>query len=44
MDVNTALFPPDITPIILAAHKNNYEILKLLLDRGAAIPVPHDIR
>ena len=28
----------------MAAHKNNYEILRLLLDRGAAIPLPHDPR
>uniref|UniRef100_A0A1B0BHH4 Transient receptor ion channel domain-containing protein n=1 Tax=Glossina palpalis gambiensis TaxID=67801 RepID=A0A1B0BHH4_9MUSC len=44
VDINTATFPPDITPLILAAHKNNYEILKILLDRGAAVPVPHDIK
>ncbi|XP_029663485.1 transient receptor potential protein isoform X2 [Formica exsecta] len=37
-------FTPDITPLILAAHKNNYEILKLLLDRGATLPIPHDAR
>ena len=28
----------------MAAHRNNYEILKLLLDRGAALPMPHDVR
>ncbi|XP_030388495.1 transient-receptor-potential-like protein [Scaptodrosophila lebanonensis] len=44
VDINTAMFPPDITPLILAAHKNNFEILRILLDRGAAVPVPHDIR
>ncbi|XP_065366954.1 transient-receptor-potential-like protein [Calliphora vicina] len=44
VEINTAMFPPDITPLILAAHKNNFEILKILLDRGAAVPVPHDIR
>lgn len=38
------MFTPDITPLILAAHKNNYEILKILLDRGATVPTPHDIR
>lgn len=27
-------FTSDVTPLILAAHKNNYEIIKLLLDRG----------
>ncbi|CAG0918283.1 unnamed protein product [Notodromas monacha] len=41
---NIASYTPDITPLILAAHKNNYEILKLLIDRGATIPMPHDIR
>ncbi|XP_011630949.1 transient receptor potential protein-like [Pogonomyrmex barbatus] len=30
-------FTSDITPLILAAHKNNYEILKLLLDRALAL-------
>ncbi|XP_055372723.1 transient-receptor-potential-like protein isoform X2 [Condylostylus longicornis] len=44
VDLNTSRFTPDITPLILAAHKNNYEILKLLLDRGAAVPIPHDVR
>nr|XP_053627828.1 transient receptor potential protein-like isoform X1 [Cherax quadricarinatus] len=37
-------FTPDITPLILAAHRNNYEILKLLLDRGATLPMPHDVK
>uniref|UniRef100_A0A915IYL6 Transient receptor ion channel domain-containing protein n=1 Tax=Romanomermis culicivorax TaxID=13658 RepID=A0A915IYL6_ROMCU len=37
-------FTPDITPIILAAHRDNYEIIKLLLDRGASISHPHDVR
>ena len=37
-------FTPDITPIILAAHRDNYEILKLLHDRGASIAHPHDVR
>lgn len=44
VDRTTATFTPDITPLILAAHKNNYEILKILLDRGATLPMPHDIR
>lgn len=44
MDPNTAMFTPDITPLMLAAHKNNYEIIKILLDRGATLPDPHDIR
>ncbi|XP_064074481.1 transient-receptor-potential-like protein isoform X2 [Vanessa tameamea] len=44
VDSNTATFTPDITPLMLAAHKNNYEIIKILLDRGATLPDPHDIR
>uniref|UniRef100_A0A1B0DDJ0 Transient receptor ion channel domain-containing protein n=1 Tax=Phlebotomus papatasi TaxID=29031 RepID=A0A1B0DDJ0_PHLPP len=40
----TSTFTTDITPLILAAHKNNYEILKILLDRGATLPIPHDVR
>ncbi|XP_018009599.1 transient receptor potential protein [Hyalella azteca] len=39
-----AAFTSDITPLILAAHKDNYEILRLLLDRGAALPTPHDVK
>nr|CAI5851754.1 unnamed protein product [Callosobruchus analis]CAI5853710.1 unnamed protein product [Callosobruchus analis] len=38
------MFMPDLTPLILAAHRNNYEILKLLLDRGATVPMPHDVK
>lgn len=38
-------FTSDVTPLILAAHKNNYEIIKLILDRGISpIPSPHDAR
>ena len=44
VDPNSSIYTRDISPLILAAHKNNYEILKLLLDRGAAIPLPHDAR
>lgn len=43
-DRNTSAFTPEITPLILAAHRDNYEILKILLDRGAMLPMPHDIR
>uniref|UniRef100_A0A2M4A4N3 Putative transient receptor potential-gamma protein n=1 Tax=Anopheles triannulatus TaxID=58253 RepID=A0A2M4A4N3_9DIPT len=41
---DTATFTPDITPLILAAHRDNYEIIKILLDRGAVLPMPHDVR
>lgn len=41
---DTATFTPDITPLILAAHRDNYEIIKILLDRGASFPTPHDVR
>ena len=34
-------FASDITPIILAAHVNNYEILKLLLSEGTSLLRPH---
>nr|XP_049697241.1 transient-receptor-potential-like protein isoform X1 [Helicoverpa armigera] len=44
VDPNTAMFTPDITPLMLAAHKNNYEIIKILLDRGATLPNPHDVK
>ena len=42
--VPSSSFTPDITPIILAAHRDNYEIIKILLDRGDRIPKPHDLR
>ena len=41
---DTATFTPDITPLILAAHRDNYEIIKILLDRGATLPDPHHVR
>ena len=44
VDIVSANYTPDITPLILAAHKNNYEILKILLDRGASLPTPHDLK
>ncbi|XP_031369378.1 transient receptor potential protein isoform X2 [Apis dorsata] len=44
VDKSSSNFTSDITPLILAAHKNNYEILKILLDRGATLPIPHDAR
>ena len=33
-------FHPDITPIVLAAHHNNYDIIKILLEHGARIEDP----
>ena len=44
MDGDTATFTPDITPLILAAHTDNYEVIKILLDRGAVMPTPHHQR
>jgi len=41
---DTATFTPDITPLVLAAHRDNYEIIKILLDRGGTLPMPHDVR
>lgn len=38
-------FTTDITPLILAAHRNNYEIIKIIFDRGISpVPMPHDAR
>ncbi|CAF1024320.1 unnamed protein product [Adineta steineri] len=37
-------YTPDITPVILAAHRDNYEILKILLERGEKVTEPHDVR
>ncbi|OTF80222.1 transient receptor potential-gamma protein-like protein [Euroglyphus maynei] len=38
-------FTNDITPLILAAHRNNYEIVKIILDRNISpIPIPHGSR
>ncbi|XP_025422859.1 transient receptor potential protein isoform X1 [Sipha flava] len=44
VEPSASTFTPDITPLTLAAHMNNYEILKILLDRGASLPMPHDVR
>ena len=30
-------FPPDITPLILAAHKNDHDIIQMFLSRGYTI-------
>lgn len=37
-----AQFPPDITPLILAAQYNRVEIVQMLLVRGDRIVKPHD--
>jgi hypothetical protein len=34
-------YSPDISPIVLAAHCNQFEILQLLISRGAKIDQPH---
>ncbi|XP_029302483.1 LOW QUALITY PROTEIN: short transient receptor potential channel 4b [Cottoperca gobio] len=44
LDKQFSDFTPDITPIILAAHTNNYEIIKLIVQRGVSIPQPHAVR
>ncbi|XP_051994158.1 short transient receptor potential channel 5-like [Xyrauchen texanus] len=44
IDAQFSEFTPDITPIMLAAHTNNYEIIKLLVQRKVTIPRPHQIR
>lgn len=33
----------DIAPVILAAHRNNYEILTMLLTRDVSLPRPHAV-
>ena len=36
-------FSPDITPLILAAHHNNHEIIQMFLYRNHTIERPHPI-
>lgn len=36
------LFAADITPLVLAAQRNQFEIVKLLLSMGESITEPHD--
>lgn len=43
LDKQYSDFTPDITPIILAAHTNNYEIIKLLVQKGVSMPQPHEV-
>lgn len=44
LDKQFSDFTPDITPIILAAHTNNYEIIKMLVQKGVSVPQPHQVR
>ncbi|KAG8194405.1 hypothetical protein JTE90_011017 [Oedothorax gibbosus] len=44
VDCDISTFTSEISPLLLAAHKDNYEILKILLDKGATLPMPHDVR
>lgn len=44
VDKQFSYFTPDVTPIILAAHTNNYEIIKILLQKGVSVPQPHGVR
>ncbi|GAA47280.1 short transient receptor potential channel 6, partial [Clonorchis sinensis] len=40
--VKRSQFSSDISPLMLAAHTNNHEIIQLLLDRGVKLEMPHD--
>lgn len=40
--VNFCRFSHDVTPVILAAHCQEYEIVYTLLSKGARIDPPHD--
>ncbi|XP_041920288.1 short transient receptor potential channel 4-like isoform X1 [Alosa sapidissima] len=44
LDKQFSDFTPDITPIILAAHTNNYEIIKMIVQKGVSVPQPHEVR
>ncbi|KAF7700331.1 short transient receptor potential channel 4b [Silurus meridionalis] len=44
LDKQFSEFTPDLTPIILAAHTNNYEIIKMLVQKGVSVPQPHEVR
>uniref|UniRef100_A0A4X2L9F8 Transient receptor potential cation channel subfamily C member 3 n=1 Tax=Vombatus ursinus TaxID=29139 RepID=A0A4X2L9F8_VOMUR len=41
-DEDGTRFSPDVTPVILAAHCHRYEVVHMLLSRGARIERPHD--
>ena len=36
-------FPPDMTPLELAAINRNFKLVKLLLSRGDVIEFPHSL-
>ncbi|CAI9734239.1 short transient receptor potential channel 3-like [Octopus vulgaris] len=40
-DENNSNFSPDITPIVLAAQCNNFDIVHMLLRKGFSIDMPH---
>lgn len=42
--VESDSFTPDITPLMLAAHRDNYEIIKILLERGDVVNRPHPVQ
>ncbi|KAM7542787.1 hypothetical protein Aperf_G00000009328 [Anoplocephala perfoliata] len=42
--IQSSIFTPDITPLILAAHRDNYAIIKILIDYGHRIAKPHELR
>eukprot|EP00058_Branchiostoma_floridae_P002071 XP_002587559.1 hypothetical protein BRAFLDRAFT_95701 [Branchiostoma floridae] len=35
--------PPEMTPIVLASHKNNLPLIKVLVDREMSIPDPDEV-
>ncbi|XP_066285505.1 short transient receptor potential channel 4-like [Branchiostoma lanceolatum] len=37
---HSCTFPSDMNPLVVAAHHNNYRVLKLLLNRGFTLPDP----
>ncbi|XP_078594543.1 short transient receptor potential channel 5-like [Branchiostoma floridae x Branchiostoma japonicum] len=40
IEMENCAFHPEMTPVKLAATRNNYHILKVLLDRGFPVPSP----
>ena len=34
-------FPAGMTPLIMAGHCNSFELIKLLMDRGHTMAIPH---